>query len=430
MIELANLLVLLLILFLLLGSVLRSDRLLSALFLIGLTQIGSIYPFLGKVRIELVAGVLLLIAIPLKGNGFARLSAGGNRAARYFYLFVLVVLLSMPLAVSPADSWHWIVYYFKRCFILFLGAVVLLDEERKIESLVRVYLAGIFWLAFSSGYNYISGIDILIVDGVQRVSGATGLLSNPNGMANTLVGALPLAYYMIFHYWRKSVMAWLMIAVCGVSLAAIFMSGSRGGFIGLVAAMGAAVLLAKKRSRAFIAIFIVLLVSLTIAGDELIGRYATILEGTASGNSANSRMVGLEHGLAMMIRRPLFGVGIGCYPVARGMWFGWNFWAHNTYGQLMGELGLAGTLAWGLMVFYTLLGARRVRRALEPGEGEPGGFAYYLCLAIEVSVYSRLVLGMTTHSLHVYFWYLNAGLVVCLERLLDQQRLGLKGEDG
>ncbi len=421
MVDLANILILMLTILLMLGGVLRADRLLAALFLVGFTQIGGIYPVLSRVRIELVVGILVLLVIFLSAGGVSRLKPEGNAVARQFYWFLLVVLLSVPFAVSVPDATYWVEYYFKRCFILFFGVVALLDNELKIRSLVNVYLIAIFWLAFSAVANYLSGVDILMVGGVQRVSGATGLLSNPNGMANTLVAALPLAYYMFLYHWRKSVAAWILLGVSAISLTAIFMSGSRGAFIGLVAALGASVLLARQRSKAFVIVVIVLLLSLAFIGDDLLGRYATILEGTGSGRSANSRILGLQHGITMMIKRPVLGVGIGCYPVARQKWFHFRFWAHNTYGQLIGELGLAGTIAWCFLIYYTVRATRRIRRLLEARDGPgPMHYFYYLSLAIEVSLYTRLVLGMTTHSLHIFFWYLNAGLVVCMERIIIQ----------
>jgi O-antigen ligase len=111
----------------------------------------------------------------------------------------------------------------------------------------------------------------------------------------------------------------------------------------------------------------------------------------------------------MLIRRPILGVGIGAYPVARRAWYNWSVWAHNLYGQLMGELGILGTAAWGLMVFYTVKYARTIRK--ETAGAENLAFIHYLMLAVELSTYTRLVLGMTNHALHISFWYVNAALV-------------------
>jgi len=412
--DVANLMMLGLIISLLAGGLLRRDLLFSALFLIGFTQIGEIFPFLAAVRIEMVAGVLMLVAIAVTADARARLGANGDPLARSFYAFVAVVLLSIPLAVSIPDSIYWLIYYIKRCFVIYIGVVALLSTAGKMRTYIHLYLAAIFWMALIAVLDYFSG-QTLNIAGVERVQGATGLLSNPNGMANTMVGALPLAYYMALYHWRRSSWSWILMGGGLAMLGAIFFSGSRGGFIGLVAALGAIALLARRRSVALVVVSVVLLVSLTMVGPELIGRYATILEGVDSGMSAGSRWVGLQHGFAMMIRRPLLGVGIGCYPVARSAWFGWSLWAHNTYGQVMGELGLAGLVAWGFLVGWTIRGTRQIRRMIgDPGEDADRRFIHYLSLGIEVSTYARLVLGMTTHSIHVFFWYLNAGLVVCM----------------
>jgi len=417
--EVASILLLGVTIYLMVGSLVRKDRMLAVLFLIGFTQIGLQFRVLGVLRLELFVGLIVIGLIFLSTESRNNLVPDGNRLILAAYAFIAVCFLSFPFAVHHEDCWTWLLFYFKRSFVIVLGCIALLDKTNKIRLLVNMYILGIFWLAFNAVIDYFAG-NVMVVGGVARVAGATGLAHNPNGLANTMVGALPVAYYMVVCHWRISWRAWVMIAGCFACLAAVFMSGSRGGFIGLVIALMASILVAKKRGKAFVVIAVIMILALSMADEALLGRYASISKATDSGGTAMSRWIGLSHGFFMMVKRPVLGVGLGCYPRARGMWFGWSLWAHNTFGQLMGELGLAGCLSWGLMVFFTIRGARNVRRRIgDFGDSQEKRFLYYLSLGVEVATYARLSLGMTTHSLHVFFWYFNAGLVVAMERTLS-----------
>ena len=92
------------------------------------------------------------------------------------------------------------------------------------------------------------------------------------------------------------------------------------------------------------------------------------------------------------------------------------------YGQLAGELGILGLLAWGFMIWYTIHGAREIRRLEDLKHGEGGRtFTSAVAQGIEISIYARLVLGMTTHSLHILFWYFCAGLIICMQRIQAEE---------
>ena len=418
-----NKLMLFIIFSLLISSFFKKDKIVSALFLTGLTQIGMFFPILGKIRFEFLIGIFSILIVLLSSNNLNRLSAKTNPISKYYYFFIIITILSIPFSVSKSDSIYWFIYYCKRCFILFFLVVVLLDDQTKIKNFIWMYLIGITWLSFGAFHNYLTGSNIVIVGGVERVRGITGLLSNPNGLANTLVGALPIIYY-IFVGTRNKITKLFLIASGVTSFIAIFMTGSRGGFIGLTSTLFFISLFSKNKLKNLIIATIILITSLAMIGPQLFERYSTILQLGNSDISAHSRLDGLVHGISMLIKRPLLGVGIGCYPVARKKWFNWSLWAHNHYGQLMGELGILGTISWSLLVYHTIKSIRALRQFVIHNQLlEKFSFIYHLTLGIEVATYVRLILGMTTHSLHIFFWYLNAGLVVTSQIIIKETYL-------
>jgi len=408
-----------LILWAFITALFKRDRILWALFLIGFSQIGAIYPPMAKIRFELIVGVLALIFLFFSGDRLRNLAPSKSPINKYFYLFVIVAGLSVPFAVDPGESSHWLEYYFKRCWILFLLAVVLLNKEEDLKKFFVIYLISIFWLSMGAVISYWKGINVVEVGGVLRVQGATGILSNPNGLANTIVQSIPFIWFFFF-YVKKRIYKAIIAGLGVISLTVVFLSGSRGGFYGLIAALFFLTLFSNRKKLAFVFFGFVMVGSLIIVSPTLVDRYSAILNPSNLGRSGDSRIWGLRHGISMLIRRPILGVGLGCYPVARRQWYHWSLWSHNHYGQLMGELGILGIFTWGMLVFHTIKGARMIRAEIissVPQENYP--FVYYLCLAIETATYIRLVLGMTTHSMHIFFWYLNAGLIVASSNILS-----------
>ena len=146
---------------------------------------------------------------------------------------------------------------------------------------------------------------------------------------------------------------------------------------------------------------------------------STILSLDGSDVSTSSRSEGLTNGFEMLVKRPLLGVGPGCYPLARKAWFGWGLWAHNHYGELMGDLGIIGTVVW-FVVFKNYF--MRAWRFLKENRGDSP--LRNVCLAVVVATIVRLVIGMGSHSVYSFFWYMMAGIIVSAFRIREQDQAG------
>jgi O-antigen ligase len=146
----------------------------------------------------------------------------------------------------------------------------------------------------------------------------------------------------------------------------IFLSGSRGGMLAILAefiVLSLVVVRQKRGIRFALAVgtFAVVLLSLLmwLGGKELTTRVTSISAETRSEITGGMRITIDRDSLHMFRAKPIAGWGLGAFPVVYPQFrsFYTNFFvneAHNDYLQLLVETGILGfgTMVWFLIVFY------------------------------------------------------------------------------
>jgi O-antigen ligase len=142
--------------------------------------------------------------------------------------------------------------------------------------------------------------------------------------------------------------------------------------------------------------------------------------------SAHGRIDGLVNGIKMMIDRPLLGVGIGQYPVALGSIYGKGWWeAHSLPGQLFGDLGVLGTLAFGFWLWTLFKNFRRLDRHTRDSR-RGAVFLNRIVLALKMEIFCLLFMGLGGHNLYRYNWFFASAMVVVMLKLIRDQRSQLE----
>ena len=146
----------------------------------------------------------------------------------------------------------------------------------------------------------------------------------------------------------------------------IFISGSRGGMLAIVAELVILAALLVKQKRGLrtaigLGLFLAIVVGLLtwIGGGELSRRIATVGP-SRSELSSDIRSYINRDGLRMFLKKPVLGWGLGAFPIVYPQFrtFYTNFFvneAHNDYLQLLVEMGLLGfaTMTWFVAIVYT-----------------------------------------------------------------------------
>jgi len=187
-----------------------------------------------------------------------------------------------------------------------------------------------------------------------RVSARPGQLA---ARMKTMNLAIPLAGFSFFlekSVWRK---LWFAGLVC-LYVLAIVVGLSRGGFVGLLIALGYCLLKTPKKGLAIVTIIMVGGVLMLAAGASYWKEMGTITDTTES--TVDQRLEYWTIAVRQFMAYPLTGVGPGNYPwrmhefQTPEQWekFGRIIFAevHSTYFQLLAELGLAGCIVFGLFL--------------------------------------------------------------------------------
>lgn len=374
---------------------------------------GLYYPVLATFRIEMLVGVLVILFIFMSGK-ISRLHYKDDPVIKLMFILFGVMCLSMVQAMDFSVSWDWMNDFLK-VFLFFIMVVCLTDSMQDCDVLLIVFCMLTSTIAYEAIFNYMTGNLVESMDESQRMSYAVadnGMGSGHVALANMCNQALAVAWYVGACHKNK-IIKLLGFVLFAVLFAGVVVSGSKGGFFGLAAFFVCWIVFADNKLKVVFYELAAIAVIVVINPDYLSFMKNVKVVGSTD-VSANSRIQGLTHGFQMMINRPILGVGPGCYPVARRAWFGWGLWAHNLYGELMGDLGILGVIASYKFLKNYLSKAYTLMKKYtdDPTIGN-------ISKAVIAATIVRLALGMGSHSLYIFFWYFLAGVVVVMARNLQ-----------
>jgi O-antigen ligase len=336
----------------------------------------------------------------------------GTWQARLFIGFYLIATISYftkgppgTLELSPFLS-------YSSFLLLFFITVTVVDSLNRLRWVMLVAIAAV---AFASLYmirewqNYHN----LYTD--FRPGWVVG---DPNYFTISALFALPLAFRLMLRSRRP----WERVFCAGclvVTVLAVTLGASRGGFLGLVAAFLFVVWHSRARlSNLLVAGGLVLPLSLLLPISPL-GRL--LHPGYGDTEARNDRTILWRAGLRMMEAHPITGIGLGNFkPLVQGYEQGdttVDFIAHNAYVEIGAELGLPALFVFlGILVSsYLALGRVRVRafRAKQP-------FVWQTALGLQAGLLGSAVAIFFVSGQYQKLLWLAIFLSMCLTAIAGQ----------
>ena len=278
---------------------------------------------------------------------------------------LIISQLVFRLTAYAHDTVAMALKYFAYALLCFLAGQTLLrgSQARRLALIFSLYGAALAGFALLQG---ISSNGKLYWLRLPRNGGwIYGPYVNHNHYAGLMEMLVPIPLVLALTRLASARTRAAAAVVAAVMVGTIFLSGSRGGMLAVVAELAIlAVLLVRQkrglRTAVSIGVFLAIVVALLIwiGGGELSRRIATVGM-SHSEISSDTRFNINRDGLRMFLKKPVLGWGLGTFPVVYPQFrtFYTNFYvnqAHDDYLQLLVEMGSLGfgTMLWFVLTLY------------------------------------------------------------------------------
>lgn len=301
------------------------------------------------------AGILIMLVQYLKERELPAIDK------RLIYLVVGYNIVWLVLSLFSLDvnaslkEWGAIAYRFMP---LFFGAMYIRNLNQ-IKYIMVIFCLTIFIedvAAFYQALNFPSA----------HGNRATGCTNNPNDFANLLVLFIPALFFMAKQKWQDRWLSMFFMAGCICSVAALFLTQTRGAWLSLCVMVLISALIAKEYRRQIFKIIAVGLTGIVLMyamSASFYARVNSIFDPNMSSNK--ERIMIYESSINMIKDYPVVGVGLDNFkPVYNEIYvnpesrLGPRFnrvtiHPHNNFLMVATEGGFIGFFAYA--VLYTAL---------------------------------------------------------------------------
>jgi O-antigen ligase len=283
-----------------------------------------------------------------------------TRTARAFLLFYGVVTWSyftqgqdFSLDMDPYISYTSFV-------VFFVTVIILVDSVPRLRwvmltAIGSVTLASVYVIREWQKFGY-----------TKRPGWVVG---DSNYFTASALLCLPLAYYLMQS--RNRMVRLFCLGSMMVTLFAVILGASRGGFLGLLAAFFVIVWRSRQRTRNLLVVLAILVPLSVISPQSPVARL--LWPNRLDDAAASARRDVWAAGMRMFTAHPLTGIGLGQFkplvPFFAGLAEGESFEdgsreriAHNTYLEILAEMGILGLTTFIVILWTALRSLEKVRR--------------------------------------------------------------------
>jgi O-antigen ligase len=327
-------------------------------------------------------------------------------------------LLSIPLAINPAEAWQNYSEILIKALLMFIVLVNVVRTGNRLMLLLWLALIVSVYLSVNAISDYQKGIFVIGKADLARIGGSIGgLFKNSNDLALHLVTMVPIAVCLglITKGPLRKIIYW---ATAALMVSATIVTFSRGGFLGLIGVVLVfAYKLGKKNKVAtFATLGLAAVLFIAFAPGSYGDRLGTIFNSAAdlSGSSSQRTQV-LKRSVIVALRYPIFGVGIGNFHHRSFQELG----THNAYTQVASEIGIPAFVIYVMFLLYPLKRLRQIEKETF-GKKEDRRF-YYMSIGLQASLIGYMVSSFFGAVAYQWYVYYLVGYAVCLHRLFLMQ---------
>ena len=327
------------------------------------------WPILGTFHVERIYMIVLLVSV-LNSKNKHYVSHAINKSVLWFLLAIIAAAL---FAFDKSVAFESVQEYCKLLIFYFL-IILTIRDEKDLKVFLFAYIVIMFLYVGKSAWEFFVNDNYWWRMGIKRMKGIDTSYGDPNSLAASIVYSLPFGW-ALFRLGLEQ--RWQRILLWGygvLALVCIIYTGSRSGMVATILFL---LLLLMFSSRKIIGILLIPLLLFgvwnTMPESYKIRFISTFAEAGADEagqkgayDSAHGRLAGLEQGYKTFLSHPVFGMGPGNFKYTWGGGTGEiiGMSAHNLYGQLLGELGGVGSVAFVALMWTIFMTHWRVRKVV------------------------------------------------------------------
>ncbi len=380
-----------------------------ALVLIEYIRPGESDAGLSAMHVQRVLTIVVIVVV-LLSVAFSRRPLARHRIAWALLAMAVAIGVGIPFASWRGAAVDTLIG-FARTLSVFFVLVNVVQTERSLTYLVYVFGIAILQAALRSMHGYTGG----------RASGPSSEYGNANELAALVIFALPYLVLLGLRHRQGWLPGRAFLLVSAIPMLVVnVISNSRAGTMCAVGALGMLVMKSRRRLLSLGICAAVAALAWQSMGQERQARLLSIRD-RETDESYLGRVYAWQAARRMFLQHPLVGVGAGCFPYAfyqgldhagpaQGHWRQ----PHNVYYQVLSELGLAGVLSFGAVLWTTFAALRRVRHAWAHVAGSA---VIPIAHATEIALVTNLIAGWAGHNLYRFPYYFAAALAMIMDRL-------------
>jgi hypothetical protein len=403
-------------------------------------QLGERRPELGAIRFEFYyAAFLTILSI------FA-IKKSNLGCPLYSYILVYLFLLLIQVALSYDSQTSWNIFVNRVIKFGFMGffIVVFVRSPKGLTFLLGAFLLVCMKMGQEGLWGTVTGSMLWESQGIMRLHGATSLYAHPNSFSGNAIGVLPFIYYL-FPLCRPFVKG---VFILQLTLAGniILHTGSRTGYVALIAFISYIFFKTKRKSRYIILLFIISVCAISYVQHQYIDRFESIYTlQEEEGQSSHMRIEIIKDAVQIFLHHP-FGVGVGAFPAIRNDTFGRIQDTHNLYLEVATNLGIQGFIIFFLLVYKmsNMLNMlkndiseqiRVLQERLSAGQSTTKmtmqaekhvndlKFMMATCSALILFIVLRLTLGLFGMDLYEIYWWFALGITISIFNMNKHAKL-------
>lgn len=241
----------------------------------------------------------------------------------------------------------FITQFFPQCLAIY----IIVDNRKLLQDFISLWV-----------YIYFFSALITIKNGGR---GPGDFTHDENDAALMLSMGIPIVFYAYYMPWYGKKMKWFCWLTLGVLLLGVIATSSRGGFLGLISAIGVLWFFSRNRVRnAFIGIVAAVMLSgivFSLLPEGYIEDMQSIND--TEDSTRIERFRSWEIAWVMYKHNPILGVGAGNFPWNAGKYQPYTSWwtgherslagrqVHSLYFEILSDLGTIGAVVYLYIMF-------------------------------------------------------------------------------